>query len=182
MNRKIVLSLFQPALAAVGLVASLLLIREGVLMAQAGAIDTITAVAPGNGASLQFLPFMTRPYLFVKSEGSPFYLQNYANNDGCDWLGVGGELFDLNGQPVEPGQYLVHLWGNDLDETSAAGSALAYGPSGWEVALGSAPVVLAWQVEVLMPNWEPVSPAYTFETHASCSENLVYFVFLQTSE
>jgi hypothetical protein len=50
------------------------------------------------------------PFPFTKDIVSPQYLQNFANAAGCNWMGIAGEVFDLQGNPVPFGEYRVHKW------------------------------------------------------------------------
>jgi hypothetical protein len=57
--------------------------------------------------------------------------------------------------------------------------APAYGQSGYEVYLFDTPVVNDYSLQLETADGRPVSPIYEVQTHASCSENLLFFVFLQ---
>lgn len=134
--------------------------------------DTAT---PGPSPTVTF----TRsPFPFTKTEVSPQYLQNFANNAGCNWLGIGGEVLDLNLNPVT-GSYRVHVWDNGVDTRVNVGGAPAYGPSGWEVFLGDAPRVQDHNVQLETANGTAVSQVYRVQTRASCNQNLVLFTFVQ---
>ncbi|MFN2187295.1 MAG: hypothetical protein ACK2T3_00865, partial [Candidatus Promineifilaceae bacterium] len=52
---------------------------------------------------------------FTKDLVSPQYLQNFANSAGCNWLGLAGEVYDIDGNPVAPGSYRVHVWDSGVD-------------------------------------------------------------------
>lgn len=118
-------------------------------------------------------------YPFTKSDTSPFYLQNFANDAGCGWMGVAGEVLDLNRNPVAAGSYRVHVWGNGIDERVAAGSAADYSPSGWEQFLFDSPVIRDYNVQLESANGTAVSQAYRIQTRASCNQNLVRVDFVQ---
>jgi len=125
-------------------------------------------------------PSSTRSaFPFTKTDNSPFYLQNFANAAGCDWLGVAGEVLDLNRNPVSPGSYVVHVWGSGVDERLLVGSAPAYSPSGWEQFLFDSPVIRDYNVQLETPNGTAVSQIYRVQTRSSCNENLLRLDFLQ---
>lgn len=125
-------------------------------------------------------PSPTRsPYLFTKSDLSPFYLQNHANNAGCGWMGIAGEVLDLNRLPVNPGQYRVHVWGNGIDERPSVGGAPDYGPSGWEQYLGESPTAAEYNVQLETASGTAVSQVYRIQTRAACSQNLTQIDFLK---
>ena len=78
-------------------------------------------------------------------------------------MGVAGQVFDLSGQPVPNGAYMIWVTESGVNQQTFAGSALAYGPSGWEVFLGQDhPVVLNYRVQLFSPNGTPVSQVYEF--------------------
>lgn len=115
---------------------------------------------------------------FTKSDTSPFYIQNFANNAGCDWMGIAGEVLDLNRNPVV-GNHRIHVWGSGIDERLTAGTAPAYSPSGWEQFLFDSPVIRDYNVQLETTNGTPVSQVYSVQTRASCNQNLVRFDFVQ---
>lgn len=116
---------------------------------------------------------------FTKDVISPIYLTNFANNAQCNWMGMAGEVLDLDRNQVPTGSYVVHVWGSGIDQRVAVGTAPAYAPSGWEVFLNNAPAVRDYNVQLESPQGTPVSQVYAVQTRASCDENLVYFVFVQ---
>ncbi len=116
---------------------------------------------------------------FTKSDTSPFYLRNFANNAGCDWMGIAGEVLDLNRNPVAGGSYQVHVWGSGIDARLSVGSAPAYSPSGWEQFLFDSPVVRDYSVQLESSSGTAVSEAYRVQSRASCNQNLVRFDFIQ---
>lgn len=118
-------------------------------------------------------------YPFTKSENSPYYLQNFANDRGCDWSGVAGEVLNLNRVPVALGQFQVHVWGFDIDARVPVGGAVAYGPSGWEQFLFTSPNVHDYNVQLETVSGTAVSIAYSFQTRSSCNQNLVKIDFVQ---
>ncbi|MEJ2746579.1 MAG: hypothetical protein P8183_01475 [Anaerolineae bacterium] len=121
-------------------------------------------------------------FLFTKSNSSPFYLQNFANNAGCDWMGIAGEVLDLNRNPVEKGSYRVHVWGSGIDNRLTVGTAPAYSPSGWEQFLFDSPVVRDYNVQLETNNGTAVSQVYSVQSRASCNQNLVRFDFVQNHQ
>jgi len=116
---------------------------------------------------------------FTKDLVSPQYLQNFANSAGCNWLGLAGEVFDLDGNPVAHGGYRVHVWDSGVDARVTVGDAPAYGPSGFEQFLFDAPRVQEHNVQLETANGTAVSQVFRIQTRASCNQNLVYFVFTQ---
>ncbi|MCA9945368.1 MAG: hypothetical protein H6656_07270 [Ardenticatenaceae bacterium] len=138
--------------------------------------NTPTATPPGPTPT----PTATRSaYPFTKTDNSPFYLQNHANNAGCGWLGLAGEVLDLERNPVPVGSYRVHVWGSGIDERVIVGGAPDYGPSGWEQFVFDSPVMRDYNVQLESPNGTAVSQIYRVQTHTSCDENLLQINFVQ---
>lgn len=119
------------------------------------------------------------PFPFTKDVVSPQYLQNYANAAGCNWMGIAGEVFDLQGNPVPHGQYRVHIWESGVDQRVTVGDSPAYGPSGYEQFLFDAPRVQDHNIQLETSSGTAVSQVYRVQTRASCNQNLLYFVFIQ---
>jgi hypothetical protein len=99
-------------------------------------------------------------------------LQNFANNAGCGWLGIAGEVLDLNRNPVPLDSYRVHVWGSGIDERVVVGGAPSYGPSGWEQFVFDSPVMRDYNVQLESPNGTAVSQIYRVQTRPNCNENL----------
>ena len=118
-------------------------------------------------------------YIFTKTDNSPFYLQNHANNAGCGWLGIAGEVLDLERNPVPFGSYLVHVWGSGIDARLLVGSAPDYGPSGWEQFVFDSPVMRDYNVQLESPSGTAVSQIYRVQTRPNCNENLLQINFVQ---
>jgi len=116
---------------------------------------------------------------FTKDDVSPQYLQNFANAAGCNWMGIGGTVLDLNGSPVPTGEYQVHVWDSGIDVRVPVGGAPAYGPSGYEQFLFDAPRIQENNVQLETINGTAVSQVYRVQTRASCNQNLISFGFVQ---
>lgn len=138
--------------------------------------NTPTATPPGPTPT----PSPTRSaFIFTKTDNSPFYLQNHANNAGCGWLGIAGEVLDLNRNPVSVGSYRVHVWGSGIDERVIVGGAPDYGPSGWEQFVFDSPVMRDYNVQLETPSGTAVSQIYRVQTRPNCNENLLQLNFVQ---
>ncbi len=125
-------------------------------------------------------PTNTRaPYQFTKDEMSPVYLRNHANTAECNWLGIAGDVRDLQGNPVPTGQYRVHVWGSGINERVPVGGAPAYSESGYEQFVFDAPVIRDYNIQLETSNGSVVSQVYAVQTRASCNQNLLIFNFVQ---
>ena len=116
---------------------------------------------------------------FTKDDVSPQYLQNFANAAGCNWMGIGGTVLDLNGSPVPNDEFQVHIWDSGIDSRVPVGGAPAYGPSGYEQFLFDAPRIQENNVQLETINGTAVSQVYRVQTRASCNQNLIIMDFVQ---
>lgn len=142
------------------------------------ATATITPTATPLGPTSTPSPTKSA-FPFTRSDISPFYLQNYANTAGCDWMGMAGEVLDLSRNPVPTGSYVVHVWGSGIDERIVVGTAPNYSPSGWEQFLFSSPQIRDYNVQLETPSGTAVSQIYSVQSRASCNQNLIRFDFVQ---
>jgi hypothetical protein len=132
-------------------------------------------------------PTLTRPpqgYPYEVLRGSPLATQNiYHPELECAWMGVGGQVFDINNAPVIG--LIVHLGGNlpgvalQTPLMSLTGVALNYGPSGYEFQLADQPIASRqslW-IQLLDQQASPVSDKILFDTFADCNRNLILVNF-----
>jgi hypothetical protein len=160
---------------------ALVLINGSEIRAKSG--NDILGPEQGEANDYLYLPFVVDfpSVWFVKDAESPRYLQNYANNAGCNWLGIAGEVFDHQGDPVPFGDYQVHVWESGIDSRVMVGGAPAYGPSGYEQFLFDSPRIENHKLQLETQDGRPVSLIYHVQTRASCTQNLLYFVFIETN-
>lgn len=120
---------------------------------------------------------------FSQQVGTPAHIPNIARPDvGCSWTGVGGQIFDLSGKPVDKIVVEVEgtLGGKRVSATGMTGTNKNLGPGGYEVtladqALASSAGALTVQLKDL--NGNPISEKVQFQTSADCSKNLVLINF-----
>lgn len=116
---------------------------------------------------------------FVVQEGFPHALGNFANDQGCRWLGVAGIVLDQSGNGLN--DYVVRLEGGGLTLDAVSGSAPAYSATGggFEFALNDH--VIATQAEYSLQLYnssgQPVSVKMFFDTYADCDRNLILINF-----
>ena len=121
---------------------------------------------------------------FVMQEGNPQYIPNiYHPDEGCSWMGVGGQVIGLNGGPV---LYLSiklggSLNGESIEQITISGTAPQYGQAGYEFKLSDQPVdsVQNLYVELLDQADLPLSEKYYFDTFNDCEKNLILINFKQ---
>jgi hypothetical protein len=113
---------------------------------------------------------------FTLVEAGVVYVPN-GNGEGCNWSSIAGSVTDLQGQPLNG--YEVHMRGENEEISVFSGSALTYGPGGFELPLSGAPLAAQYTVQLLNPSGAPVSDEYSVETRESCDENVAIVSFVQ---
>jgi hypothetical protein len=102
----------------------------------------------------------------------------------CNWLGVGGQVFDLQDSPAV--HSIIQL-GGDLNGTpfidmfSLTGTAQQYGQAGYEFILANKPAAsnnTIW-LQMLDQAGLALSPRVYFETFDDCQKNLIWINFKQ---
>ncbi len=128
-------------------------------------------------------PTLESPLLFVVQEGNPAYMANFANPTmGGEWMGIAGQVFDEDGTEMID---LVIVAGSTLDPdgteiSSQTGTALSYGPGGFEIQLTDAPqdTSQTFWIEVRDQDGTVYSERIFFDTFADCGKNLIIINFI----
>lgn len=117
-------------------------------------------------------------YYFVQP-GTPIGLPNIWHKAlGCDWMGVGGQVFGSDGWP-EDETLVVELGGTIAGEPvsgiTLTGTATQWGPSGYEFILGAEPVASHGTLWIQFYDLEGtgVSPRVLFNTYEDCEQNAI---------
>lgn len=127
---------------------------------------------------------------FVLREGSPLAIQNFVHADqGCDWMGIAGQVFDMSAAPVTQG-LMIEVGGflPDSDVTlpqiSLTGLAPQYGPGGYEFELADEPIASqnSLYIQLLDQAGLPLSEQIFFDTFAACERNLILINFQQVRQ
>lgn len=121
--------------------------------------------------------------VFFLQEGNPIYLPNFTHPDeGCDWLGVAGQVFNMDGIALL--DYSVKAGTGIEDEpgdmSTVTGLATAYGHGGYELMISDSPVDtedLYW-IQVFDQDGQPLSEQIFFTTYSDCGKNLVLMNFV----
>lgn len=124
----------------------------------------------------------------VLHEGSPQYIPSTSFHPdlGCNWLGVAGQVIDVDGAPVlgliiEVGGLLDGKRIGNPTLLQATGLATAYGDAGFEVKLADEPIAsegTLW-IQVLDQAGLPLSAKISFDTFQDCERNLIVIYFKQ---
>ncbi len=115
--------------------------------------------------------------------GTPRRMPNLFHDNGtCQWMGIGGQVLDVNGAPVT--EFIAievtgQIAGLPINQLTSAGMAPDYGPAGFEITLANQPLGSsgALQIRLYDANLKPLSAPVTFDTAPSCQENLVFINF-----
>jgi len=119
---------------------------------------------------------------FGVQAGTPLGMANIARPDqGCNWMGIGGQVLDLAGMPVY--NLVVEVGGRigetGLLELALTGSEAVFGPGGYAIQIANQPV--SSDGTVWMQLFDLAGIAQTrkiyLTTYADCERNLVLVNF-----
>jgi TolB protein len=145
--------------------------------------------AGGRACSPQFAsPYALDPVVTVPAPTTfPFALtdegiaarSNFANTAGCDWLGISGQAFARNGEPLAG--LIVRLEGAGLKREALTGSKPEYGPGGYEIQVADyvATTTGVYRVQLRDPRGQPLSDWVVVDTFADCARNWLMVNFAQ---
>ena len=104
-------------------------------------------------------------------------------DSGCNWMGVGGQVFDMQGAPIVG--YTIQLGGTlastPVDMLSLTGTALQYGSGGYEFTITDRPIAskkTLW-VQLMDKAGMQISTRIYFDTFDDCEKNLILVNFKQ---
>jgi hypothetical protein len=101
----------------------------------------------------------------------------------CAWMGVGGRVYDLQNGPATKIEMQLFgiLDGKLLNETSLTGTAIQYGPAGFEFTLANKSIASNQRLWIRLVDQSgvPLSDRVFFDTYSECSKNLVIINFKQ---
>ncbi|WP_299027399.1 hypothetical protein [uncultured Thermanaerothrix sp.] len=128
----------------------------------------------------------TSPYRYAFAvQGKPNAISAalYYPERTCDWTGVAGRVFDIQGSPAIGIRVSLqgYLGGKSMSLLSLTGTASLYGPSGFEFTLADRPLASrgTLYIQLLDQADLPLSPQIAFDTFAECDKNLILIDFKQ---
>ncbi len=140
-------------------------------------LPEITPIAPTETPFSGYYAFVLQNE--INAIESSLFKPNYA----CNWIGVAGQVFDLQGRPVMG----VRVWlrgtydGKRVDLLSLTLESSPYGPSGFEFTLGDIPKNSTGQLSIQLLDQAgiPISDRVYFDTFEDCQKNLILINFKQ---
>lgn len=123
---------------------------------------------------------------FLLQTGTPVGVANFVQPEaGCNWMGVGGQVFDLNDQPVT---YLVvevggTLGGIAISQLTLSGMSTVLGPGGFLIKLADRPIAsdgTLW-MQLFDLSGQPLTEKTFFPTFAECERNFILINFREVS-
>jgi len=120
---------------------------------------------------------------FAMAPGGVRYAAN-SNNEECNWASIAGTVTGPDGEALDGLVISTIDTQNPADAPMRvySGASAAFGPGGFEVLLGGAPLQRTYRVQLLSAAGAPLSPVYTITTRDTCQENVVRLDFVQIGE
>jgi len=101
-----------------------------------------------------------------------------AFHPGCNWFGIAGQVFNIDGSP-RPAT-LVHVYGPGLDRYVLSGSDPRYGAAGFEVPVRpDAAQLNTWYARIVDGYGNPLSPEVPIRFADGCELNVALLTFAQ---
>lgn len=149
-------------------------------------IPTATEAPPELEVAPTAAPEARPAYPFaLKSNPAPIDASILYPDRGCNWMGVGGQVLDLQGRPVTgiSVQFGGTLNGKVVDQMGLTGTVLKYGEAGFEFTITDSQGPLAttqnFWVRLVDQQRLPLSDRVYFDTYAECDKNLTIINFKQ---
>ena len=145
-------------------------------------LETNIDVSPTATALPTEIVIEKRSLGFVAESGTPTHLPAFMHSEmGCAWMGVGGQVFDRNGQPLLDLVVLLQgtMEAQPISLFALTGSATALGPSGFEFMLSDRPIATNGTLYLTLydPYGNPLSGNVYISTLDQCELNLTLLNF-----
>lgn len=120
----------------------------------------------------------TGEIIYVPQAGTPTSITNFiAPELGCNWSGIGGQLFDLSGKPV-PGIVVKidgSLGGAPVNLFGVSGGEQKLGPAGFALKVANRPIASNGTlfIQFLDITGKTLTPRISIQTYADCERNFV---------
>ncbi len=113
---------------------------------------------------------------FAIAEDGVLYISNQNGRD-CNWASIAGAVTNASNQPL-PG-FGVRISGDEVSATVYSGTSSAFGAGGYEITLGSAPIVSTYRVQLVTTGGAPLSAELEVTTRDDCEQNVAVVNFVQ---
>ena len=143
-----------------------------------------TDIVAAYSSTLQFnqlqqsVPGSFLPYNLQSVD--PLYTTNFAHPEaGCNWMGVAGQIFNEDLQPVNGMVVVVEGVTNNsmIELLGYSGLAEAYGPGGYELVIGEVNGPGIFWIQLFGEDGKPLSEIYSFQMNGTCEQNLAVINF-----
>ena len=126
----------------------------------------------------QFIQKQVDEPKYVIQPGTPLAVANFAHSEaGCNWSGIGGQVFNADGQPVTNLVVDIEgkLDGQDVLFLAITGTAPEIGPGGFVITFTNHPVASEGTMFFQVFNLQgiPQSNRILLTTYASCEQNMI---------
>jgi hypothetical protein len=128
-------------------------------------------------------PFVGYYAFAIQNEPNAINSTIFKADLGCNWSGVAGQVFDLQGRPVKG----IRVWlrgtfdNKTIDYLGLTLESSPYGPSGFEFSLGDVPKNSSGKLylQLLDQAGIPISDRVYIDTFEDCEKNLILVNFKQ---
>jgi len=113
---------------------------------------------------------------FAIAEDGVLYISN-QNGRECNWASIAGAVTNSSNEPL-PG-FGVRISGDEVSATVYSGTSSTFGAGGYEITLGSAPIVSTYRVQLVTTGGAPLSAELSVTTRDDCDQNVAIVNFVQ---
>jgi hypothetical protein len=160
---------------------------QSALSSEAGGILTKT---PSSSDEPRLIEGATSIYQtiqnkYVTQSGTPLGMENFLHPAlACDWMGVAGQVFDLQGQPQTGFVVQVggELEGKNVLLLAITGGNTSVGVGGYEIVLSDHMIASTRKLWIQLYNLDgkSLSDRVYFDTFNDCSKNLLIINLTET--
>ena len=159
--------------------------RETSTVVTVSTYTPLSTILPTLTPTLSPTPIITATQLpFRLQSESPVYIKNFNHPDqGCNWLGVAGQVFAADGNPIKNLVVVIKgsLGEKRIDSVVLTGleTANVYGSGGYEISLSDKVVESTKSLIIYLNDLKgnALSPEIKFDTFADCNKNLIIINF-----
>jgi hypothetical protein len=123
--------------------------------------------------------------IYSLQSGSPAAISNFVDIEaGCNWSGIGGQVFDQIGSPMTGMLIKVSgtLDGLPIDKFVYTGSSQQFGPGGYDLKLTDRPISsYTLRVQLFDASGARLSLPFSLRTFGTCQQNLLVVNFIPIS-